>query len=44
MRNKRLDFDEVRRIAMALLDVEASTIPGAPSPKMRGKLLTYPVG
>jgi|RhiMethySRZTD1v2_1073278.scaffolds.fasta_scaffold1323923_2 hypothetical protein len=41
MRNKRLDSGEVRKIAMALLDVEVSTIHDAPSPKMRGKLLTY---
>ena len=42
MRSKVLDFDEVRRIAVALPDVEESTIHGAPSLKVRGKLLTCP--
>jgi hypothetical protein len=40
VRSKALDFDEVRKIAMALPDVEDSTIHGAPSLKVRGKLLT----
>jgi hypothetical protein len=40
--SKALDFDEVRKIAMALPDVEDSTIHGAPSLKVRGKLLTCP--
>jgi hypothetical protein len=40
--SKALDFDEVRKIAMALPDVEESTIHGAPSLKVRGKLLTCP--
>ena len=42
MGSKALDFDEVRKIAMALPDVEESTIHGAPSLKVRGKLLTCP--
>lgn len=42
MRSKVLDFDEVRKIAMALPDVEESTIHGAPSLKVSGKLLTCP--
>jgi hypothetical protein len=42
MRNKTLDFDVVREIARALPDVEESTIHGAPSLKVRGKLLTCP--
>ena len=36
------DFDVVRRIALALPDVEESTIHGAPSLKVRGRLLTCP--
>jgi len=36
---KPLDFDTVRAIAAKLPDVEASTIHGAPSLKVRGKLL-----
>jgi hypothetical protein len=42
MRRKTLGFDEVREIAMTLPDVESSTIHGAPSLKVRGKLLTCP--
>ena len=42
MRSKALDFDEVRKIAMSLQDVEDSTIHGAPSLKVRGRLLTCP--
>jgi hypothetical protein len=42
MRSKALDFDEVRKIAVTLPDVEESTIHGAPSLKVRGKLLTCP--
>src|SRR4030095_6259074 len=40
--SKALDFDEVRKIAMALPDVKESTLHGAPSLKVRGKLLTCP--
>jgi hypothetical protein len=42
MRSRALDFNAVRKIAMALPDVEESTIHGAPSLKVRGKLLTCP--
>jgi len=42
MPRKRLDFDDVRKIAMTLPDVEDSTIHGAPSLKVRGRLLTCP--
>jgi hypothetical protein len=42
MPRKRLDFDGVRKIAMTLPDVEDSTIHGAPSLKVRGRLLTCP--
>ena len=42
MRSRALDFDAVRKIAVALPDVEESTIHGAPSLKVRGKLLTCP--
>jgi len=42
MRNKTLDFAVVREIARALPDVEESTIHGAPSLKVRGRLLTCP--
>jgi len=38
----KIDFDVVRAIAMALPDVEESTIHGAPSLKVRGRLLTCP--
>jgi hypothetical protein len=39
---KMIDFDVVREIALALPDVEENTIHGAPSLKVRGKLLTCP--
>ena len=42
MAKKTIDFDMVREIALALPDVEESTIHGAPSFKVRGKLLTCP--
>jgi hypothetical protein len=42
MSKKRIDFDVVRDLAMALPDVEESTIHGAPSLKVRGRLLTCP--
>src|SRR5436190_2803839 len=37
-----MNFDVVREIALALPDVEESTIHGAPSLKVRGKLLACP--
>jgi hypothetical protein len=40
MAKKTIDFDTVREIVMALPDVEETTIHGAPSFKLRGKLLT----
>jgi hypothetical protein len=42
MANKKIDFDVVREMALALPDIEESTIHGAPSLKVRGKLLTCP--
>ncbi len=42
MPRKKLDFDAVRDIAKALADVQASTMHGAPSLKLRGKLLACP--
>ena len=42
MAKKRIDFDVIREIALALPEVEESTIHGAPSLKLRGKLLTCP--
>lgn len=42
MPSKKIDFNVVRAIAIALPDVEASTIHGAPSLKVRGRLLTCP--
>jgi hypothetical protein len=42
MAKKTIDFDVVRAIALALPDVEESTIHGAPSLKLRGKLLACP--
>src|SRR5262245_57403975 len=39
---KKIDFDVVREIALTLPDVEESTIHGAPSLKVRGRLLTCP--
>ncbi len=41
-KRKKIDFDVVRELAMALPDVEKSTIHGAPSLKVRGKLLACP--
>src|SRR5437868_5322068 len=41
-KKKKIDFDVVREIALALPDVEESMIHGAPSLKVRGKLLTCP--
>jgi len=41
-KKKKIDFDVVREIALELPDVEESTIHGAPSLKVRGKLLTCP--
>lgn len=42
MPSKKVDFDTVRKIAMALPDVEESTSYGAPAFKVRGSLLTCP--
>jgi len=42
MAKKTIDFDVVREIALALPSVTESTIHGAPSLKVRGKLLTCP--
>ena len=42
MAKKTTDFSMVREIALALPDVEESKIRGAPSLKLRGKLLTCP--
>src|SRR5262245_33224673 len=42
MAKKKIDFDVVREMAMALPDVEESTIHGAPSLKVHGRLLTCP--
>jgi hypothetical protein len=42
MAKKTMDFDDVRKIALTLPGVEPSTIHGAPSLKVRGKLLTCP--
>src|SRR5437899_4433357 len=42
MQRKKPEFDMVRKIAMALPEVEESTIHGALSWKLRGKLLTCP--
>ena len=42
MPSKTIDFDSVREIALALPDVEESTIHGASSLKVRGRLLTCP--
>ena len=42
MPRKPLDFSAVRDIAMALPGVQQSTIHGAPSFKVRGKLLACP--
>jgi hypothetical protein len=42
MSNQKIDFDVVREMALAMPDVEESTIHGAPSLKVHGKLLTCP--
>jgi hypothetical protein len=42
MPRKKLDFNAIRDIAMALSGVQESTIHGAPSLKVRGKLLACP--
>jgi len=42
MPRKKIDFNVVRAIAKALPGIEAGTIHGAPSLKVRGKLLTCP--
>jgi hypothetical protein len=42
MPGKKVDFDVVRKIALALPEVEESTIHGTPSLKVRGRLLTCP--
>ncbi len=42
MPGKKIDFDVVREIALALPDVEESTIHGAPAWKVRGRLLACP--
>jgi hypothetical protein len=42
MPGKKMDFDVVREMALALPGVEESTLHGAPSLKVRGKLLTCP--
>ena len=42
MSSKKIDFDVVRELAMTLPDVEESTIHGAPSLKVDGRLLTCP--
>jgi hypothetical protein len=42
MTKGKIDFDVVRRLAMGLPEVEESTIHGAPSLKVRGRLLTCP--
>jgi hypothetical protein len=40
MPKNKIDFDTVRRIGLALPDVEQSTAYGSPALKVRGKLLT----
>lgn len=42
MPSKKIDFDVVRKLALALPRVEESTMHGAPSLKVRGKLLCCP--
>ena len=42
MGKKTIDFDVVREIALTLPGIEESTIHGAPSLKVRGKLLACP--
>jgi hypothetical protein len=41
-KKKKIDFDVLRKIALALADAEESTIHGAPSLKVRDNLLTCP--
>lgn len=40
MPSKRIDFETVRQLALALPGVEDSTTHGAPAFKLRGRLLT----
>jgi hypothetical protein len=40
--SRKIDFDVVRELAIALPNVGESTIHGAPSLKVRGRLLTCP--
>jgi hypothetical protein len=42
VKRTKIEFDVVRELAMALPDVKDSTIHGAPSLKVRGKLLACP--
>jgi hypothetical protein len=42
MPSKKIDFDVVREIALALPDVEESSLHGAPSLKVSGRLLSCP--
>ena len=42
MPKRKIDFDLVREIALELPDVEETTIHGAPSLKVRGRLLACP--
>lgn len=42
MPSKKITFDVVRKIALTLPDVEESTIHGAPSLKVRGRLFACP--
>jgi len=42
MPSKKIDFDVVREIARTLPGVEESRLHGAPSLKLRGRLLTCP--
>ncbi len=42
MHGKKSEVDLVRELAMKLPDVEEATLHGAPSWKLRGKLLTCP--
>jgi hypothetical protein len=42
MLSRKIDFEVVKKMALALPDVEQGTIHGAPSLKVRGKLLCCP--
>ena len=42
MPSKKIDFDVVRELALALPGVEESSLHGAPSLKVSGRLLTCP--